>query len=230
MTTPRPTDLQAARRAVRRLRRLPKFASMAGTHRDTAPTAPGATRPAPGPRLPAGVADVLDVLDAGREFPALLARLGQCTRTVLEELAGQVPPPAKGKPTWATECAYLASTAPAWVRSPWCVEWLDTETAELERILSDKVHAATGACAFCGVNLETRRIGPVVSAICPDCDRVANIRLTMSPEKAEQWRQARITEGTKRLAQRLGARPDVMLNDETTPPKGDTPRNLPRDA
>ena len=214
MTAPRPTD--HTRGIMRRLRRLPNLAAQAHTPRDTQP-GENLRHAAPGPRLPAGVAEILDTLDAGREFPHLLDRVSGCIRTVLEELGHHnLPDPGPGeKRTWASECRWLTITAQHWAVDPWCVEWIDTETAHLERTLSDRIHSNTGRCAFCGSPLETQQTGPLASVICPRCDRVVSMRLTTSPDKADAWTKARQAAGAQQLAARL---------------RRDTPPHLPGDA
>ena len=187
-------EVARARAIVRRLHRLPGWAAEAAPHReaDQAP-AEGVRRAPPGPRLPAGVADVLDAMTVGRELPHLLDRLGQCVRTVQEEVGADVlPDPGTAEArTWATECRWLAD--------PWCLEWIETETAEVELELTSRIHARTGRCAFCDGTLERRVIGPLASAICSRCDHVANMRLTIKPENVEKWQQERKLAGARRL-------------------------------
>lgn len=195
-------EVARARAVVRRLHRLPGWAAEAAPHReaDRAP-AEGVRRAQPGPRLPAGVADVLDAMTVGRELPHLLDRLGQCVRTVQEEVGADVlPDPGTAEArTWASECRWLARTAPAWAADPWCLEWIETETVAIELELTSRIHARTSRCAFCGAALERRVIGPLVSAICPRCDHVASVRLTIKPENVEKWRQERKLAGARRL-------------------------------
>lgn len=186
-----PTPLNAADASAytitKRLRRLPRLATRADTRDTTPPDSADARRPAPGPRLPPGAAAVLDQLDQGREFPALLGRLVRCVRAVTEEhphLAGLNP---TSKPTWTTVCAWLDHTATTWRNEPWCLDWLDAETERVQLALANRIHEATGRCAYCDTDLEPYKLGALKAAVCPGCDRVAHMRL----EKAARLDDAR---------------------------------------
>ena len=193
------TDLALTRH---QLERLPRLARQADTEprTTTTDTTPAGHRGGRlGPRLPAGVASVLSDLDQGRERPDQLARISQCVRAVQEELDLATLPDPGPEATWAGECRWLLATAAQWSRDPWCAEWIATEVADVERALVDRIHANTGRCAICDTSLEVRTIGPLASAICPACDRVASMRLTTSPERADRWRQDRIIDGARKL-------------------------------
>lgn len=183
------TDLA---RTIRQLERLPDLARKAHARPATNDTqdSPAASGPRGrlGPRLPSGVGHVLtaiaDAEDRDREQPDQLARISQCVRVVLEEFDFAAPDPGpEGTQTWAGECGWLLATAAQWAADPWCAEWISTEVADVEQVLADRIHAATGRCAICDTGLEVRTIGPVASAICPACDRVASMRM-IEPEPA----------------------------------------------
>ena len=179
------------RRIQRRLDRLPDLATRAHTSSDTTTGSDDtARRPStPGPRLPAGVNEVLDAMTIGREHAALLDRLGHVLRLVGGD-------PTRQR-TWADRCTSLTQ-ALSWAHG-WQLDVLDSETADIERILADRIHRATGRCAYCAANLEPRHIGPLYATICAGCDRVTSMRLTCKPEHASRWASERNLERGRRV-------------------------------
>lgn len=166
-------------------------------------------RTAPGSKPPAGVdLDRVD-LDRGRQWPHLLARLGQCVRVVCEECPSVLDAGpelcVEGAETWAGECQWLLATMATWERDDWTREWIGTEVAAITRKLRHKVerrpreNATDGLvarrCAVCGGTIEAYTSETVAVAECRACDRVIAMR-----------ERVRVT--TAEAAVRLGITPD----------------------
>lgn len=175
-------DLARTRRQLERLPDLARKAHARPAANDTQDSPAPGPRGRLGPRLPSGVGHVLtaiaDAEDRDREQPDQLARISQCVRVVLEELDFAAPDPGpEGTQTWAGECGWLLATIAEWGADEWCAEWIAGEVDDVEHVLVDRIHATTGRCAICDTGLEVHVVGPVASAICPACDRVASMRL-----------------------------------------------------
>lgn len=188
-----------------RLRRLPWLADMYTRPRDTTPAARRSTPP--GPRLPMGVGEILDELAAGREQGDQLARLGGCVRVVVEEVTGYDCPDlaVEGRQTWRTEVDWLLATMDRWQADAWCVEWIDTETTDIERTLalrggaSDEAGLGIPVCSVCGGPTVAHMTETLKVVTCEPCDRVLGMRTVAAPAELERARRERVIDGARRM-------------------------------
>ena len=146
-------------------------------------------RTAPTSRMPPGVnLDRID-LDRGREWPALLAQLGQCIRVVCQECPDVFPDgpqlSVEGRETWAGECTWLLATMHTWRKSGWCVEWIGTEVATIHRKLAGKIerkptrdaaNRMVHTCSVCGGTIEAYATEAIAVAECGQCERIIAMR------------------------------------------------------
>ena len=172
---------------------LPRLAAQAAPrHTGRGGHSASGVRTAPGSKPPPGVdLDAIDV-SHGRQHPALLERLAQCVRVVLEERRRvdlwQPEPTTEEEVSWASECRWLLATADWWTADPWCLEWVTTEVqhvrGKLSALLDRMVDPRT--CDVCGVRLEAYTTDTLMVATCPECERVAGMR----PRRLLTTRQA----------------------------------------
>lgn len=195
------TERQAMRLA-ERLRDLPRLASATVTNGPG-----GSTVAAP---APPGVN--LAAVDAGREQPRLLAKLGECIRTICEEMPADIyrksidthPLRPEGQGTWATETGWLLATMGWWQGDDWCAEWVASEVKVIRYALIELVEEATHhrTCGECGHPVEAYRNkgSDYALAECPNCHRVlgmADVGYRERVHSAWQMLASRITDLTE---------------------------------
>lgn len=205
-----------------RLHRLPTMAAAAAVEPERNNTDDTATTTrTPGPRLPPGVADILDAMTEGREIPHLLGRLTRTAQTIADQLDDR--DQLNRQRTWAALCSWLTANAHHWQHQPDTLAQLDHDTADIERQLADRIHTRTGRCAYCTTTLRPHTIGPLVVALCPTCDRVAHMRLTVSPDKADRWQHDKAINRAREL---LDLEPAPQPADEIAAALGVSPHTI----
>lgn len=141
-------------------------------------------RTAPGSKEPPGVNLDRAVLERDRQWPRLLARLGQCVRVVREEcpIVWTTGPEAasEGSETWVGECSWLIATLPDWYPDDWTREYVATEVHDIRRKLGAKAERpdADGLrrCSICGTELVAYSTATLDVAECLQCERVIGMR------------------------------------------------------